>query len=140
MSKIKKTVLVSGGFDPVHIGHLRMFEEAKKLGHKLIVILNNDKFLLQKKGFIFMKETERKEIIEGFSVVDEVFISIDEDLTVCESIEYLAKSQEVHIFANGGDRNSGEIPESKVCEKCDIQMIDGLGDKIRSSSKIIKGK
>lgn len=142
MSKIKKTVLVSGGFDPVHIGHLRMFEEAKKLGHKLIVILNNDNFLLQKKGFIFMKETERKEIIEGFSVVDEVFISIDEDLTVCESIEYLAKSQEVHIFANGGDRkNKNDIPEFSVCNSYGIEMhFDIGGGKIQSSSDLVKNE
>ena len=134
------TVLVSGGFDPVHIGHLRMFEEAKKLGTRLIVILNNDNFLMQKKGFIFMKGEERKEIIEGFSVVDEVFISIDEDLTVCSSIKYLSDREKVHIFANGGDRrNQEDIPEFSVCEEQGIEMVfDVGGGKIQSSSELVK--
>ena len=73
------TVIISGGFDPVHIGHLRMMIEAKKLGERLIVILNNDDFLINKKGFAFMPQEERSEIIKGFECVDEVVISIDQD-------------------------------------------------------------
>ena len=140
--KKNKTVLVSGGFDPVHIGHLRMFEEAKELGTRLIVILNNDNFLMQKKGFIFMKAEERKEIIEGFSVVDEVFISIDEDLTVCKSIEHLCSREKIHIFANGGDRrNEEDIPEFSVCAEGEIQMVFDIGGgKVQSSSALVKSE
>ena len=140
--KKDKTILVSGGFDPVHIGHLRMFEEAKKLGTRLIVILNNDNFLMRKKGFIFMEGEERKEIIEGFSVVDEVFISIDEDLTVCKSIKHLSDREKINIFANGGDRrNVEDIPEFSVCEEQGIQMVFDIGGgKIQSSSNLVNNE
>ena len=81
-----ESVVVSGGFDPIHVGHLRMFKEASELAPKLIVIVNNDNFLIEKKGYVFMPSTERLEIIEGFGVVDMVVESIDKDLTVCETL------------------------------------------------------
>ncbi len=86
-------VVVSGGFDPIHVGHLRMFQEASKLADKLIVIVNNDDFLIEKKGYVFMQATERIEIIEGFGVVDLVIESIDKDLTVCKTLKALAKKK-----------------------------------------------
>lgn len=134
----KDVVLVSGGFDPVHIGHLRMFEEAAKLGDKLIVIVNNDNFLIQKKGFIFMDAEERIEIIKGFECVDEVFESIDKDNTVIESIRYLSKENDLKVFANGGDRKSKKmVPETDICDELGINMVfDVGGGKVQSSSTL----
>ena len=134
-----KYVAVSGGFDPVHIGHLRMFVRAKNLGDKLIVILNSDNFLLKKKGYIFMPFNERKELILGFSCVDEVVSSIDDDSTVCKTILSLKKDNKINVFANGGDRrNVEDIPEFSVCKDHQIEMIFGIGgDKIQSSSSLI---
>lgn len=135
-------VVISGGFDPVHIGHLRMMKEAKKLGDKLIVILNNDNFLMNKKGFAFMPQNERAEIIEGFDCVDEVFISIDQDSTVKESLKKLSENQKLNIFANGGDRkNEEDIPETKICKDLGIEMVFNVGGgKIQSSSELVKSE
>ena len=135
-------VVVSGYFDPIHVGHLEMMKLAKQLGDELVVIVNNDKQAKLKKKKSFMSEDDRLKIVKAIRYTDAAFISVDEDKTVCGSLEKVRRNYKDYniIFANGGDRHSGEIPESKVCKKCDIQMIDGLGDKIRSSSKIIKGK
>ncbi len=137
----KKTVVaVSGGFDPVHIGHVRMFNEAKKLGDKLVVILNNDNWLRLKKGFSFMSEAERKEIIESFRAVDEVLVTFHEqgttDLSVCRELEFLKPD----IFANGGDRKADNIPEYELCNRLGIQMVFniGAGGKVQSSSELVK--
>jgi D-beta-D-heptose 7-phosphate kinase/D-beta-D-heptose 1-phosphate adenosyltransferase len=134
-----RKVIVSGGFDPLHIGHLRMFEKAKKLGDHLTVILNSDKFLIDKKGFKFMSFAERKEIILGLTCVDKVIKSIDKDNTVCKTLEKLSKKNEIDIFANGGDRkNINQIPEYDVCKKYKIEMIFDIGgDKIQSSSDLV---
>ena len=130
-------VVVSGGFDPLHIGHLRLFEKAKSLGSHLTVILNSDKFLIEKKGFNFMPYSERKEIILGLKCVDRVIKSIDKDQTVCKTLEKLSSKNEIDIFANGGDRkNESEIPEHKVCKEKKIKMVFDIGGgKIQSSSK-----
>jgi len=133
-------VAVSGGFDPIHVGHVRMFNEAKKLGHKLIVIINNDNWLRKKKGFVFMPEHERKEVIEALGSVDAVFITEHapdtEDMSVCEALRKLRP----HIFANGGDRKLDNIPEIPVCEEIGCQMIFnmGHGGKVQSSSWLVK--
>ena len=134
-------VVVSGYFDPIHVGHLEMMKLAKQLGDELVVIVNNDKQAKLKKKKSFMSEDDRLKIVKAIRYTDAAFISIDEDKTVCGSLEKVRRNYKDYdiIFANGGDRHSGEIPESKVCKKCNIQMIDGLGDKIRSSSKIVKG-
>ena len=125
-------VAVSGYFDPLHVGHLEYLEMAKQLGDKLIVIVNSDKQAELKKGKSFMNENERVEIIGALKCVDEVFLSIDEDKSVCKSLEAIKPD----IFANGGDRSLSEIPETAVMEKYNIKMVDGLGEKIRSSSAI----
>jgi len=125
-------VAVSGYFDPIHIGHLDYLELAKKLGDKLVVIVNNNHQCKLKKGKPFMDELDRMRIVESLGIVDEVFLSIDSDRSVCKSLEEIKPD----IFANGGDRATSEVPESVICKKYNIKMVDGLGDKIRSSSSM----
>ena len=125
-------VAVSGYFDPLHVGHLEYIKMAKQLGDKLIVIVNSDKQAVLKKGKSFMNENDRAEIVAALKCVDEVFLSIDEDKSVCKSLEAIKPD----IFANGGDRSLSEIPETAVMKKYNIKMVDGLGEKIRSSSSI----
>ena len=135
----KRVVAVSGGFDPIHIGHVRMFEEAKKLGDELVVILNNDNWLHKKKGYVFMPEEERKEVIQALKAVDRVLITRHapdaEDMSVCEALYELRP----HIFANGGDRKHDNIPEVPVCEEIGCEMIFniGHGGKVQSSSWLV---
>lgn len=139
INKEKKIVVVSGGFDPVHIGHLRMFEEAKKLGDYLIVILNNDNWLKKKKGYIFMPENERMEILKGFRAIDEVVLTSHKesptDMSVCNELI----SIHPHIFANGGDRVADNTPEVEVCKQTGTQMVFniGSGGKVQSSSWLV---
>ena len=135
-------VAVSGGFDPLHYGHVRMIQEAKKLGDELVVILNNDDRLAHKKGFVFMHEEERKEIIEAIKGVDRVVITDhkpkDEDRSVCRALRDIKPD----IFANGGDRHPDGDPilEAELCKELDIKMIYnvGQGGKVQSSSWLIK--
>ena len=127
-----KVVAVSGYFDPIHVGHLEYLKMAKSLGDKLVVIINSDYQAGLKKGKSFMPEQDRLEIVQALRCVDEVFLSIDKDKSVCKSLEYLKPD----IFTNGGDRSLEEIPETAVMKKYNIEMVDGLGEKIRSSSKI----
>lgn len=127
-------VAVSGYFNPLHVGHLEMIEKAKKLGDILVVIVNND-FQVRLKGRVaFMAEADRVKIISALRDVDRVFLSLDKDLTVCKSLAKVKPD----IFANGGDRHSiGDVPEYPICQELGIKMVDGLGQKIRASSKII---
>lgn len=133
-------VVVSGGFDPLHVGHVRLFKDAKKLGNKLIVILNNDNWLKYKKGYVFMKEKERKEIIESLSVVDKVVLTNhlhnSKNISICKELEKIKPD----FFANGGDRTRKNIPEVAVCKKINCKMIFnvGSGGKIQSSSDLVK--
>ena len=135
-------IVTSGYFDPLHVGHIECLELAKELGDELIVIVNSDYQTRLKKGESFMNEKDRMEIIFALGIVDEVLLSSDTDGSVCDSIEKVVEFHtEVgidyeYIFCNGGDRHIEEIPESEVCEKLGIQMADGLGDKIRSSSEL----
>ena len=139
---IAECVVVSGGFDPIHVAHLRMFTEASELAPRLIVIINSDNFLIEKKGYVFMPIAERMEIIEGFAVVDKVIESFDEDLTVCETLKWLAKEENIKIFANGGDRNNTDsIPEADVCRENKIAMKFNVGGgKIQSSSSLVSNE
>jgi cytidyltransferase-like protein len=132
MSKKLTSVAVSGYFDPIHVGHLEFLELAKKLGDHLIVIINNNLQAELKKGSTFMDEKDRMEIVAALRCVDEVFLSIDTDKSVCKSLEHIKPD----IFANGGDRSLDEIPETAVMKKYNIKMVDGLGSKIRSSSDL----
>ena len=135
--KKEKVVIVSGYFDPLHVGHLEYLQMASELGDKLFVIVNNDEQAKLKKGESFMSEKDRMEIIYALECVDEVLISADKDASVIKSLEMVARFHEFKdlIFCKGGDRNFGEVPEVEICEKLGIQMVDGLGKKIRSSSE-----
>jgi len=134
LKKQKKVVATSGYFDPLHHGHVELFKLSKQLGEYLIVIINNDNQTLQKKGYVFMPAEEKAKIISELKCVDEVFISIDEDQTQCKTLEYLKP----HIFTKGGDRYAYEIPETSICKKHGIQIIDGVGKKIQSSSELVE--
>lgn len=125
-----KIVAASGYFDPLHIGHVEYLQLAKKLGDKLIVIVNNDEQAKLKNGSVFMPQEERMKIVAALKPVDEVILSIDKDKTVCKTLEMIKPN----IFAKGGDRFAQEIPESEVCRKNNIQIIDGLGKKVQASS------
>lgn len=135
----KIIVAVSGGFDPIHIGHVRLFQEAKALGDELVVILNNDNWLKVKKRHIFMPQQERKEIIEVLKPVDRVVLTKHKpktkDLSVCSELEQVKPD----IFANGGDRFKSNIPEVATCKKNNIKMVFnvGRGGKIQSSSWLL---
>lgn len=131
-------VAVSGGFDPLHFGHVRLFKEARKLGDKLVVILNNDNWLRKKKGQGFMPEAERKEVLEALVCVDQVVLSAhpenSEDMSVCAELAQIRPD----IFANGGDRTNKNIPEFEVCRKMGCRVAFGVGgDKIQSSSWLL---
>ena len=134
--------MVSGGFDPVHIGHVRLFNEAKKLGDELVVVINNDNWLRLKKGYAFMPEQERKEIIEAFKAVDRVILSSHKKNTKDISISKDILALRPHIFAKGGDRHAGNIPtpEVAVCDKIGCKIINdvGHGGKVQSSSELVK--
>ena len=131
-AKNKIRVAVSGYFDPIHIGHLEYLRMAKELGDSLVVIVNNNYQCKLKKGKHFMDENDRVEIVKALRFVDEVSLSVDKDRTVCKSLEEIKPD----IFDNGGDRATSEVPETPVCKKFNIKMVDGLGDKIRSSSSL----
>lgn len=128
----EKIVAVSGYFDPIHVGHIEYFKLAKQLGDRLVVIVNNNQQCILKKGKPFMDVKDRAIIVKELAVVDDVFISIDTDKSVCDSLEAVKPD----IFANGGDRHVEEVPESVICKKYNIKMVDGLGNKIRSSSDL----
>ena len=129
----KKTVAVSGGFDPIHVGHIRMIREASEHGD-VIVIANSDEWLMRKKGYVFMPWKERAEIIESIKGVAAVFQADDDDDTVTESLLRLKPD----IFANGGDRKQKNTPEMEVCNEIGIEMIWNVGGgKIQSSSELV---
>ena len=128
---------VSGYFDPIHIGHIEYFKLAKQYADKLMVIVNNDDQARLKKGRAFMPCEERMKIIQELTCVDFVVQSVDTDRTVCKTLETVSPRHT--YFCNGGDQNNQSIPESTICNELNIVLIDGLGDKIQSSSWLIKG-
>lgn len=137
----KNAVIVSGYFNPIHKGHIEYFNLAKFGADKLFVIVNND-FQRELKGSkLFMLQEERMLIVKNIKSVDKVFLSIDKDKTVKKTIEKISNefSKEYLLhFANGGDQNNSSIPELEVCKKLGIKLIDGLGEKIQSSSWILR--
>ena len=159
----KNVIIMSGGFDPVHKGHLRMFREASNLGHQVIIGLNSDDWLTRKKGKPFMKFEERKEILEGFKYINQVIPFDDTDDTACDLIEKVYNLYDNNLkhfefdatdvghagfidyykiyFANGGDRGKGNVPELDTCKDLNVVMLWGIGGgKIQSSSWLISGE
>jgi cytidyltransferase-like protein len=139
--KKKTVVAISGGFDPVHIGHTRLIQEARALGDELVIILNNDHWLRTKKGSVFMPEEERVEVLLAIKGVDRVVLTDhtpnDTDRSVVRTLEKLRPD----IFANGGDRETTkDVPEHALCEKLGIKLAFGVGSggKIQSSSWLTK--
>lgn len=137
LGKKERIVAVSGGFDPLHIGHVRMFKAGRALGDKLVVIVNNDRWLETKKGYVFMPQKERAELISALPFVDKVVLTEhkknDSDMSVSRTLAKLKPD----IFANGGDRRKiSDIPEAAVCRKFGIRMKFnvGKGGKVQSSS------
>ena len=129
----KPLVAVSGGFDPVHVGHVRMIAEAANHGD-VIVIANSDAWLMRKKGYIFMTWEERQEILYNFKGVVDVLEAKDDDGSVCETLRHLKPD----IFANGGDRKDINTPEVALCQELGIEMLWNMGgEKIQSSSELV---
>ena len=138
---MKKAVIVSGYFNPLHKGHIEYFHKAKEIGDVLFVIVNNDLQRKLKKSKLFMLEEERVLIINELKVTNMVFLSIDHDRTVCATLEKINKnfSNKYKLyFANGGDQNNSSSPETSVCKKLGIRLLEGMGDKIQSSSWLLK--
>ena len=141
METKKKAIIVSGYFNPLHKGHLELFEMAKKAADKLWVIVNSDLQRELKGSTEFMDEDERLEIVKAIRYVDYALISQDKDKTQCYTLKQFSEMfGEVYdlAFANGGDQNNDTIPEAEVCRECGIELIEGLGDKIQSSSWLLK--
>ena len=131
----RKRVALSGGFDPIHVGHVRMIQAAAEMGD-VTVIANSDEWLMRKKGYVFMKYEERQEILNAIKGVYDVVKASDIDDTVCATLLFLRPD----IFANGGDRKEGNVPEYSLCEDMGIEMKFSVGgdDKPQSSSWLIE--
>jgi len=135
---MNKYIIVSGGFDPIHKGHVRMILDAASYG-KVIVVANSDDWLERKKGYKFMSWDERAEIIRAIRGVEEVVTVDDSDNSVCEAISRLHAEGKCHIFANGGDRTNNNTPEMQLCNELGVEMMWGVGGgKIQSSSDLVK--
>jgi len=129
------TVMVSGGFDPVHVGHIRMIRAAAQHGD-VIVIANSDQWLFRKKGFNFMDFDRRAEILDSIKGVILVDSVDDSDGTVCDAI----RRHKPTYFANGGDRGKANTPEQSVCESLGVQLLWGVGgeEKVDASSDLVE--
>jgi cytidyltransferase-like protein len=139
---MKKVVITSGFFNPIHVGHINLIRESKNLGDFLVVVVNNDDQVKIKGKTAFMPENERIEIIKALKYVDEVFLSVDKDISVSESLITVAKKYPGAelFFAKGGDRSSSNIPENEVkaCRDFNIKIINGVGGgKVQSSSWLL---
>ena len=130
------TVMVSGGFDPIHIGHVRMIQEAAREYGEVIVAVNSDDWLLRKKGYVFMPFEQRAEIVRAIEGVTKVVAFDDADNTACDAI----RKHKPTFFANGGDRTTENTPEQEVCEELGVRMVWSIGGgKIQSSSDLVHG-
>ena len=140
-SKTNTAIIVSGYFNPIHKGHIEYFQKAKNMADELFVIVNSDYQRELKGSKPFQDESERLIIVDNIKAVDKVFLSIDKNRTVCNTIEKVFNefgSKFKLYFANGGDQNNNTIPEKDICIKLGVKLVDGLGDKIQSSSWLLK--
>jgi cytidyltransferase-like protein len=135
-------VITSGGFDPLHVGHIEYLTSVKRVtkANLHICIVNNDEFLMRKKGYAFMKMSERARIVRFIKGVDYVWYSSDRDDTVCESLRQIREMFPAAklVFAKGGDRDSSNSPEYSLCKELNISFMDGIGKKIQSSSELVE--
>lgn len=138
MAKIKTLVIASGYFNPLHRGHIEYLKKSKELGDSLMVIINNDIQVGLKGSKVFQNELERKAIIDELKSVDYTLVSIDDDRSVNRSIEFIHKflKADKYLFTNGGDQFGDTILEKELCNNLGIELVDGLGDKIQSSSHL----
>ena len=140
---MKKLIIVSGYFNPLHKGHLELFEKAKEVGDLLCVIVNNDKQRELKGSKFFQDQDERIRIIRALSIVDMAWVSVDQDSTQNATLKLMVDKFYDSMklaFANGGDQNNDTIPEAEICRQLGVQLIDGLGNKIQSSSWLLEEK
>ncbi len=138
---MSSVVVVSGYFNPIHLGHVRLLEAASRLGDKLVVIVNNDHQQRLKKGKVIMNEEERLAVVRALRYVDEAVLAVDRDPSIVQTLERVARAHPgaKMTFANGGDRQSAaDVPETSVCERYGIEMLFGVGgnEKLNSSSNI----
>ena len=150
LKKSKKVVMVSGGFDPVHVGHLRLFQQAKELGDELVVVVNNDSWKNAKHRYIFMRDHDRKEIIEALACVDKVLLTSHKNPQTPKDMSVSRELRKIRpdIFANGADRNEHDAQDPNSSLYYDVQTCAelgittvfnvGKGGKIRSSSGLLK--
>eukprot|EP00929_Paragymnodinium_shiwhaense_P017640 TRINITY_DN127141_c0_g1_i1.p1 TRINITY_DN127141_c0_g1~~TRINITY_DN127141_c0_g1_i1.p1 ORF type:complete len:153 (-),score=23.84 TRINITY_DN127141_c0_g1_i1:174-632(-) len=131
----RKVVVASGYFDPLHYGHIEYLQKSKDLGDKLIVIVNNDRQACLKKGQPFMPARERVKLVRSLACVDAAIEAVDDDRSVCKTLSIIHPD----VFTNGGNVRNDNIPEAEVCAQLGIRMVDGLGEKVQSSSWLIKG-
>ena len=137
---IRHTVMVSGGFDPLHVGHLRMIQDSAQYG-QVIVVVNSDEWLTRKKGYVFMPRDERLELLRAIKHVDTVYCmdefddSDDDDDTVISAIRAIQPT----FFANGGDRRKDNVPEQPICDEVGTHLLWKVGgdDKPQSSSWLV---
>lgn len=132
-----KRVIVSGYFNPLHGGHIDLIEGAAALGDKVIVVVNNDKQQLLKKGKIILDEQNRCRLVESLSLVDEVVLAVDEDPPVIETLRLIAERypKDELIFAQGGDRDSDKVnPETEICKEKNIKVVYGVGGMVKADS------
>lgn len=128
-----KVIALSGGFDPLHVGHVRMINHAAAYG-QVVIILNSDEWLMRKKGYVFMPYEERAEILLSLRSVSAVRKVDDTDDSVCEALKRISPD----LFGNGGDRTNKNTPEKELCEKLGIELVWNLGGpKIQSSSELV---
>ena len=137
-------VIVSGYFGPIHVGHLDMIESAEAVGDEVFVIVNNNAQQILKKGKVVIDQTDRLRIVQALRAVDHAMVAVDQDGTVCASLDAIAQQFPNHrlVFGNGGDdrKNNDEVPESAVCAHYGIEMVFGMGglNKADSSSRLIE--
>ena len=141
MKNKQKLVIISGYFNPLHVGHIEYINSSEKLGNKLIAIINSDLQRRLKGAKEFMNEHDRQIIINNIKSVDLSIISIDKDRSVSNTIKLIHEKYNHKydlIFTNGGDQSFDNSPEQNICKKLDIKTVDGLGEKIQSSSNLLK--